>query len=243
VKIVSMPDLKLPDGSRVKDLSDLVEKLGFTRADIDALIEGAPLWRPPIACDDFYAYMPDHNYIFIPSREPWPATSVNARIPPIEIGKTKDGKLKTLPASDWLDKNRAVEQMIWAPGLPLVILDRLLDEGGWIDRPGIKCLNLYRPPNIKLGDPKNVRPWLRHIKRVYRKKGEARRIVEFFAQRVQYPEIKINHALVLGGEPGIGKDTILEPLKMAVGPWNFKEVAPSSIMGDFNGYINRSSSE
>src|SRR6516164_8070804 len=41
---------------------------------------------------------------------------------------------------------------------------------------------------------------------------------------------------MLGGEQGIGKDTICAPLKYAVGPWNFIEVSPKHISGRFNGY-------
>ena len=48
------------------------------------------------------------------------------------------------------------------------------------------------------------------------------------------PGEKINHALVLGGEQGIGKDAILEPLKIAVGPWNFAEISPQEALGNFN---------
>ena len=40
---------------------------------------------------------------------------------------------------------------------------------------------------------------------------------------MQRPQEKINHALVLGGAQGIGKDTLLEPLKPAIGPWNFPQ--------------------
>jgi hypothetical protein len=54
---------------------------------------------------------------------------------------------------------------------------------------------------------------------------------------VQSPEIKINHALVLGGAPEIGKDTLLEPVKYAVGPWNFTEVSPTQMQGRFNGFL------
>src|SRR5262249_52900724 len=39
-----------------------------------------------IQLDDFVAYLPKHNFIFLPTREPWPATSVNARIAPVEDG-------------------------------------------------------------------------------------------------------------------------------------------------------------
>ena len=33
-----------------------------------------------VSVGDFHAYMPMHSYIFAPSREMWPATSVNARV-------------------------------------------------------------------------------------------------------------------------------------------------------------------
>ena len=42
---------------------------------------------------------------------------------------------------------------------------------------------------------------------------------------------------MLGGSQGIGKDTILEPVKHAVGPWNVAEVSPQSLVGRFNGYV------
>ena len=42
-----------------------------------------------VSLDDFLAYMPQHGYIFVPSREIWPASSVNARLPPV-VGP--DGK-------------------------------------------------------------------------------------------------------------------------------------------------------
>jgi hypothetical protein len=41
---------------------------------------------------------------------------------------------------------------------------------------------------------------------------------------------------VLGGNQGIGKDTMLEPVKRAVGPWNFCEVTPKHMLGRFNGF-------
>ena len=54
---------------------------------------------------------------------------------------------------------------------------------------------------------------------------------------MQKPQEKINHGLVLGGAPGIGKDTMLEPLKYAVGAWNFQEVSPTQVMGRFTGHL------
>jgi len=182
-----------------------------------------------VSLADFYAYMPMHKYIFAPTREMWPAASVNARIPPIP---TREDEIK---ASTWLDQNNPVEQMTWAPGLPMIILDRLIAEGGWIARPNVRCFNLYRPPTIQRGDASQAGRWLDHVKRVFPDDGD--HIVKWLAHRVQHPEQKINHALVLGGLQGIGKDTILEPVKHAIGPWNFSEPSPSQIMGRFNGFL------
>jgi hypothetical protein len=36
---------------------------------------------------------------------------------------------------------------------------------------------------------------------------------------------------------GIGKDTLLEPVKHAIGPWNFSEVSPQQTMGRFTGFL------
>ena len=194
-----------------------------------------------VSLDDFYAYMPTHNYLYVPTRTPWPAASVNSRIPAIKLMDgdghpvLKEGKQVTLLASAWLDKHKPVEQMTWAPGLPMVIFDKLMLEGGWIDRLGVTCFNLYHPPALTTGDPAKAQEWLDHIRYVF--PTGADHLLDWLAHRVQRPEEKINHALVLGGAQGIGKDTILEPVKYAVGPWNFHEVSPQQILGRFNGFL------
>jgi hypothetical protein len=194
-----------------------------------------------VTLEDFYAYMPMHTYIYMPTREPWPASSVNSRFKPVPLfgpdgnREREDGargKPKSISASTWLDRNRAVEQMTWAPGEPEIIEGRLVSDGGWIAKPGCRLLNTYRPPIIVPGDPNEAMRWVKHVQLLYGQ--EAMHIIRFLAHRVQRPHEKINHALLLGGEQGIGKDTILEPVKLAVGPWNFEEVGPQSLLGRFN---------
>lgn len=195
-----------------------------------------------VRLEDFHAFMPGHNYIFAPSRETWPSTSVNARIPP-QRALDRDGNPETnddgepvfIPANRWLDQNRPVEQMTWAPGEPLVICDRLISEGGWIHRPGCNVFNQYRPPAAIGGDPAKAGLWESHVKAIYA--DEAEHIMDWLAHRIQRPEEKINHALVFGGAPGIGKDTILHPVKEGVGHWNFAEVSPKHMLGRFNSYV------
>jgi Family of unknown function (DUF5906)/Bifunctional DNA primase/polymerase, N-terminal len=182
-----------------------------------------------VRIEDFLAYMPQRSsYFFVPSRELWPGTSVDARLPPVP---GPDGK--PIKPSVWLAANAAVEQTTWAPGEPMLIKDKLVSDGGWIKRPGCRIFNQYRPPTLvpHLGD---VGPWLDLVHKVF--PDEAEHIVLWLAHRVQRPWEKINHALFLGGNPGIGKDTILEPVKQAVGPWNFADVSPHRVLGNFNSF-------
>jgi hypothetical protein len=195
-----------------------------------------------VTLDDLFAYMPMHTYIYAPTRDMWPAGSVNARVPPVALvdGSGKpvldaDGKQKFISASAWLDRNKPVEQMTWAPGSPMRVHDRLISEGGWIERKGVTVFNLYRPPLIAPGNAAEAERWLDHVRRVY--PDDADHIVKWCAHRVQRPHEKINHALVLGGLQGIGKDTLLEPVKRAIGPWNFSEASPQQVLGRFNGFL------
>ena len=55
-----------------------------------------------VSLDDFHAYMPMHSYIYAPTRDMWPAASVNARIPPVPCRRLRqpvlddDGKPKRI---------------------------------------------------------------------------------------------------------------------------------------------------
>ena len=117
----------------------------------------------------------------------------------------------------------------------MLIEDRLVADGGWIERQGVTVFNLYKQPSIEPDDASKAGRWVDHIRKVYPESAD--HIVKWLASRVQRPEIKINHAIVLGGNQGVGKDTILEPVKNAIGPWNFSEVSPVQMMGRFNGFL------
>jgi Family of unknown function (DUF5906) len=211
---------------------------------LDALIESAiEKFGHGVTVEDFVSYSPQHFYIFKPVREPWVAAGVNANCAPMPEFKSngdpkldKDGNQKFIPANVWIDRNHSVQQMSWLPGAPMEIQNRLIKDGvGWIDRRGVICFNLYLPPSIVPGNAADVGPWLDHGRRIY--PADVDHIVRWCAQRVQTPQIKINHALFLGGEQGIGKDTLLEPVKRAVGTHNVQEITAGSVTGRFNGYL------
>ena len=174
---------------------------------------------------DFYAYLPEHKYIFIPTGELWPAVSVSSCLPFIGA----------IPANVWLDKHRPVEQLTWAPGFPQLIENRLIVEAGWIEKPGRKVFNQYIPPVAVRGDPNVAQLWIDHVRLIY--PDDAEHIFDWLSHRIQKPGEKLNHALVLGGAQGIGKDSLLEPAKYAVGPWNYEDISPSQLVGRFNGFL------
>ncbi len=206
--------------------------------------------RKSVTVADFYAYMPTHQYIFVPSRELWPGSSVNKRC---ESPKNADGSIVTkkvrqekkggevefkevpMTPAEWIDEHHAADQMTWMPGEPMIIEDRLVSGGGWIVREGCRCFNLYRAPNPILGNAEQATRWLEHVHCVF--PDDAEHIIKWLAHRVQRPGEKINHAIVLSGEQGIGKDTLLEPVKSAIGAWNFQETSPKQLTGRFNGFL------
>jgi len=197
----------------------------------------APKLRRGVSLNDFFAVMTEHRYVYIQDRNLWPADSINGRFGKIQV-RLANAQQARVKAAAWLDMHRPVEGMTWAPGKPMILDDTLINQGGMIAHEGVRTFNLYLPPPMRHGDPRKARRWLRHVLRVYPDKDDARHILNWLAHRVQHPEEKINHALVLGGEQGVGKDTIVEPVKRAVGTWNGQEESPRTIIErQFNGYL------
>jgi hypothetical protein len=203
---------------------------------------------PAIALEDFVYVASKGAYMFLPTRELWPTKSVNT-MPSVPL-TNKDGSPRLnkktkeqvfVSASDWLSEHKSVQQITWVPGHPEMIKDKLVVEGsGWIEHKGATTFNMYLPPKLSTDhlpavSEADVALWLDHVRKIY--PDEAEHIVSWLAHRTQHPGVKINHCLLLGGAPGIGKDSILEPIRYAVGCWNFQEISPQSIFSEFNGYM------
>jgi hypothetical protein len=109
----------------------------------------------------------------------------------------------------------------------MIVENRLVIEGGWLEgeeAKGTRTFNLYLPPKPIDGDPTQADLWRQHGAKLWG--DDCQHIEQWLAWKVQRPDIKINHGLVLGSEwHGIGKDTYLAPVKVAVGPWNFTDIS------------------
>jgi hypothetical protein len=185
----------------------------------------------PLAYNDFRCFLPKMRFWHLPSSTLWVKDTVSVLLPSI---KTAGGK-KISPIA-WLAHNRPITAFTWAPGHPALIRNQVMHEGELAPSPGTVLFNTYLPPQPCHGDPKKAGPWIDHLRRLYGDET-AKHILAWMAWRVQHPEVKINHCLVLGGAPGIGKDTALAPLMRAVGAYNVAEVSPTTITGKFNTHM------
>ena len=131
-----------------------------------------------VQLEDFLAYMPQHTLHFHAVARA--VASGTASMLAFRRSLTPTAS-RSKPAA-WLDANAAVEQMTWAPGEPMLIKDRLVSDGGWIERPGCTIFNLYRPPTW-CRKPVTSTPWLDLVHKVF--PDEAEHIVLWLAHRVQ----------------------------------------------------------
>jgi hypothetical protein len=113
----------MPKGSKdFTEWKEAREQAGLSKfvAELAKMIE--ELAPEGVTLDDFRAYMPMHNYIYTPTREAWPGSSVNARLGSIPLFNAdgtprlnNKGDQEEISAGLWLDRNKPVEQMGTGP--------------------------------------------------------------------------------------------------------------------------------
>ena len=134
---------------------------------------------------------------------------------------------------------RVVEAITYRPGFDPVIRG-YKDISGIIsaDPSGI-LLNFYRPPVF---DDKlckiNSDFFTNHVKKIYPGEGDYDHLFDYCAHMIQKPEEKPNHGIMLSGEQGIGKDFILETLRLCVGFDNQRTVWPHELLAAAKGGFN-----
>jgi hypothetical protein len=61
-----------------------------------------------------------------------------------------------------------------------------------------------------------IAPWLNHCRELVPEPAELEHLLDIMACKVQHPQVKINHAVLHGGDEGSGKDTMWAPFIWAV---------------------------
>ena len=121
------------------------------------------------------------------------------------------GKRSKIEAATSFDEHRQAKGarslvgLTYAPGESILCArDGLVYGNRWRDA---------RPPAVA-GD---VGPWLAHVERMIPDARERAHVLDVMAFKVQNPNRKINHAVLHGGAPGVGKDTLWAPFLWAIG--------------------------
>ena len=129
------------------------------------------------------------------------------------------GKKPKIEAGTCFDENRQAKGARILKGVTYAAGESIL-----CSRDGIVFGNRWRDarPVPVAG---NVKPWLDHVERMIPDAKERAHILNVMAFKVQHPAKKINHAVLHGGNPGSGKDTMWAPFFYAIGGQSLRNVS------------------
>lgn len=117
---------------------------------------------------------------------------------------------RRVEASVCFDENR---QAMGAPSL--VGLTYAAGDDVLVARDGLVYANRWRDARPEYA-PGDVTPWINHCRTLVEEPKELEHLWDMMAFKVQNPRIKINHAVLHGGDEGSGKDTFWAPFIWAV---------------------------
>lgn len=127
---------------------------------------------------------------------------------------------------------RKVDRLTYAPGEPVFCKEKSYDSDVMMD-----CLNTYCPSGVE-PEEGDVAPFVDLLSEVLDHHPDAiKHVTSFFAHMVQNPQERINHALVLQGEQGIGKDSLIAALEKLVGRHNSIQVTLQHVESQFNEWL------
>jgi hypothetical protein len=115
---------------------------------------------------------------------------------------------------------------------------RIYDPGEeqFFTRDGRTYVNTWRPsrlvPRSEVSDA-DISQFLDHARFLIPEDRERGIVLDWMAHTVQRPGEKINWAVFLGGEQGIGKDALFAPLTPAVGADNVQIIGPEHLTSQF----------
>ena len=156
-----------------------------------------------------FAYViQDETYFDLDSRREISRSAFNALYKHLDCKSIHNGR--KIEASSCYDENRqamgakTLVGITYAAGESVITtLDGDLYGNRWRDA----------RPDHRAG---NVSRWIDHCKTLVPNVGELEHIFNVMAYKVQHPEVKINHAILHGGDQGAGKDTMYAPFIWAV---------------------------
>ena len=159
-----------------------------------------------------FAYIQDDDaYFDLQDRREIGRSTFNALFRHIDCKSINNVKRK-IEASVCFDENRqkkgakTLVGVTYAPGETILCA-----------REGLVYGNRWRDARPTVAAGVDASPWLKHVERMIPDAIERGHVLNVMAFKVQHPEVKINHAVLHGGHPGSGKDTMWAPFFWAVG--------------------------
>lgn len=179
--------------------------------------------------------------------ELYQAEAVDCSIPksdwPTKVVDGKNGSKRlvhTKPSQELknVENGFMVDASTWWPGAGKLIENQLPTARGPVTIPGALCFNSYHAPDhSELDSDTGPHRWIDHVKTLFPNEVEHNHFFDYAAQMLQQPGTKANHGIVISGAQGIGKDTMLLPLRHGVGLWNVSEIGPDQLEESFNPYV------
>jgi hypothetical protein len=167
-----------------------------------------------------FAYLQDDDAFFdLAERHEVSRQSFNAIFRHIACYSIHGTKKPKIEAATCFDENRQAKGARILKGVTYAAGETILCA-----RDGIVYGNRWRDarPVPVAG---NIQPWIAHLERMIPDKREREHVLNVMAFKVQYPNRKINHAVLHGGNPGSGKDTLWAPFFWAIGGPSLKNVS------------------
>lgn len=111
------------------------------------------------------------------------------------------------------------------------------------DLPGLVglCINRWRDHGASLPDTATdaeVQTWLDHVAFVIPDDRERSIVLDWLAWIIQNPGEKPNWSLVIGSTvEGMGKDMMIEPVRVALGAANVREIGPDDLVSGYTDFL------
>jgi hypothetical protein len=120
---------------------------------------------------------------------------------------------KRVEASKWFDENRqamnakVLDGLTYAPGDGMVVFNEMGQSFG----------NKWADARVATATGLDASPWLAHLARLIPEVEDREHVLDVLAYKLQNPRVKINHAVLMAGDEGTGKDTLFAPFFYALG--------------------------
>jgi hypothetical protein len=127
---------------------------------------------------------------------------------------------------------RICDKLTYSPGQPRFCMEKSFNSAAILD-----CLNVWTANDLE-PEEGDVGLWLDLVSKVFDGDQKAiNHVISFLAFSVQYPGQRINHAIVLQGTQGIGKDSIFNAVASIFGSQNVASVTLNQVESQFNDWL------